>query len=82
MFVLPECSHARGFTPSMSGYESCKGCGHVRPVVTHTPSATHEPHGGHGYNFRPTCSCGWSHAVRYAAEHAALDVAQEHVTAA
>jgi hypothetical protein len=46
--------------------------------VNHEPSAEFDPRGGHGYEWRPVCSCGWAHPVRYAAEHAALAMATDH----
>jgi hypothetical protein len=33
---------------------------------------------GGRYPFRPTCSCGWTHAWGYAAEHAAQSMADDH----
>ncbi|QGH75728.1 hypothetical protein SEA_DREAMCATCHER_101 [Mycobacterium phage DreamCatcher] len=36
----------------------------------------------HGYPYLAKCSCGWAASRRYAAEHAAKDAADDHVSAA
>lgn len=50
----------------------------VRTTVEHTGSTQFDPVGGHGYDWRPICSCGWSWAQRFAADHAAQQKADEH----
>ena len=49
----------------------------MAPTLSASPAAL-EPHEAHGYPWRPLCSCGWRHPIRYASEAAALLVAPEH----
>lgn len=45
---------------------------------THAPAAQYEPRGGHGYSWRPTCSCGWVCGWRYVTRDAAQAMAEAH----
>lgn len=45
---------------------------------THTPAAEYDPVGGHGYPWRPSCSCGWRYGRRYVSADAAAGIASAH----
>ncbi|ACE79926.1 hypothetical protein SEA_PARI_90 [Mycobacterium phage Pari] len=48
--------------------------------ATHDVEVVWTPN-NHGYPYLAKCSCGWAASRRYAAEHAAKDAADDHVSA-
>lgn len=49
-------------------------------ATIHTPHVTYDAINGHGYPWRPSCSCGW-HGWGYVREDVAADVAAAHAAA-